>query len=74
MEISDHIEYLPPISLSNSIILFILYFCASDLFVVIAKNLFISPDQSIALFKIVIVSSVVNDFVETIKSVSFGLS
>mgnify|MGYP003307744632 CR=1 FL=1 len=72
-EISDHIEYLPPISLSNFIMCLILYLDAFDSFAVIAINLFISPDHFIASLRVSIVSSVVNDFDEIIKSVSVFL-
>jgi len=51
-EISDQIEYLPPISLSNSIMCLGYYISdASDSLAVMAINLFISPDHFIASFK-----------------------
>ena len=50
----------------------ILCFFASSLLDVIAINLLISPDHEIESFKIEIVSSVVKDFDETKKIVSFG--
>jgi len=45
------------------------YLSASSGFAVIAINLLLSPDHSKAFFKFIIVSSVVNDFEETIKTV-----
>ena len=69
--IDDHIEYLPPISLSILIIFFCLnlYFFASLGFAVIAIKLSALPDHSSACFSVSIVSSVLNDFEDTIKTV-----